>query len=147
MSDFFNPRIDRCRAIFRPVRAPAPAHRIGVQPVRLKVQQGELGGGRSVIAGQGLIPDVIDHRVGNAQHGDKIVNATVLRQSSTHWLTLRLESADGNVQFSVRITSEYLGAASEVGGRRNQTLCTLIQLRPAQLAGRRRMNGRRNFAI
>ncbi|MOA56347.1 hypothetical protein D3C78_1803100 [compost metagenome] len=66
------------------MRAPAPAQIVGLQVLLLLVQDGQRGGRRRVIAIKRRIANVVDQRVGNAQHRDKVVNATVLRESSAH---------------------------------------------------------------
>ncbi len=86
VGDFLDPGIDRRRTILRPVRPPAPALRVGVQAIALKMQQRQLGGGRSVVASQWLIANVVDQGIGNAQHRHEVVNAPVLRQASAHRL-------------------------------------------------------------
>ncbi|MNX78437.1 hypothetical protein D3C86_1100280 [compost metagenome] len=128
VGDFLDPGIDRLRAIRRPVRSPTPAHGVGVQPLVLQVQQGELRGGGGVIVPQGFVADAIDQRVGDAQHRYEVVDSTVLRQSSAHGLTLRLRRSDRSFEFSC-------SRRNRPGKHRNQTLCTLSNLGPPSRCG------------
>jgi pyrrolidone-carboxylate peptidase len=48
------------------------------------VQNRQRSGGRCVVAIERRIANVIDQRIGDAQHRNEIVNPTVLRESSAH---------------------------------------------------------------
>lgn len=74
VGDFLHPSVDRWGTIPGPMRPPAPAQIVGMNGLFVLMQNRQRSGGRCVVAIQWRIADVIDQRIGDAQHRNEIVN-------------------------------------------------------------------------
>lgn len=94
MCHLFYSSIDRSCPIFGPVRPPFLGHHVRVQKSFLLVKECELSSRSGVIALRRDTLDVIDERIGHAQGGNEIVNATVLPGEYTEGLIVVTLSAE-----------------------------------------------------
>lgn len=76
--DFLSSGIDWRSSILRPVRAPSPAHSVGVQGVALEVEQGDLSRRRDVVALERQIADGVGQGIRHAQRCNEVVDTPVL---------------------------------------------------------------------
>jgi hypothetical protein len=84
MGNSVYPGMDRRGTIHCPVRPPSPAHPVGSQKLTFLVEEGELSGWRGVVELEWPFTCIVDQCVWSVERRDKVMNAAVLRKTSTH---------------------------------------------------------------